>query len=202
MLAPTLLKERQKHSRIFAMVLILLLIISKPLIPFGTLFHELLVWGGYILIIIGAFGRIYCSAFIGGRKNDVLIRSGPFSMVRNPLYVFSFIATVGIGMQSGMLIILVILISAFIFYYPMVVNKEEGFLENKFGEDYRKYKNEVPRWFPNFNLWQEPETIEVKPVFIRRTIMDASIFFLPFPIFILIHSIQADNTWLTLLTLL
>ncbi len=197
-----LLKDRQKHSRIFALVLILLLIVSKPLIPFGSFPHALLVWGGYALIIVGTFGRVFCSAFIGGRKNDVVVKAGPFSVVRNPLYVFSFIATVGIGMQSGILIIMIVLISAFMLYYPNVVAKEEAFLENKFGEEYRKYKNEVPRWVPNFNLWQEPEVVEVKPVFIRRTILDASIFFLPFPFFILIHSIQADNAWLAFLTLL
>jgi len=202
MTSPKLLKDRQQHSRIFAMVLILILIVSKPLIPFGSSAHALMIWTGYILVIAGVFGRIYCSAFIGGRKNDVVVRGGPFSIVRNPLYVFSFMATVGIGMQSGMLIIMVVLIGAFMFYYPMVVAKEEGFLENKFGEEYRKYKNEVPRWVPNFGLWQEPELLEVKPEFLRKTILDASIFFLPFPCFILLHSIQADNTWLTFLTLL
>ena len=40
---------------------------------------------------IGAFGRIWCSLYIAGYKNNVLVIEGPYSMCRNPLYFFSFI---------------------------------------------------------------------------------------------------------------
>ena len=167
----------------------------------GYFLRECLAWLGYAFVIFGAFGRVYCSAFIGGRKNDEVVRAGPFSVVRNPLYVFSFIAMVGIGLQSGMLLVTVVLITAFIFYYPMVVAKEEAYLENKFGEPYAKYKREVPRWIPNMALWSEPEQIDAKPKFIRKTMLDASIFFLPLLCFAIINSLQADKilpVWLTL----
>lgn len=199
---PQLLKARQYHSRIFAVAVVLLLLVSKPYFAPGNFIHTLFLWLGYTLVIFGAFGRVYCSAFIGGRKNDEVVRSGPFSVVRNPLYVFSFIATVGVGMQSGMLIILVILVSAFVLYYPMVVAKEEAFLENKFGEAYVKYKREVPRWKPDMGLWSEPEQIDAKPKFLRHTMLDAAIFFLPLPCFIIINTLQVNEilpSWLTLL---
>ncbi len=151
-----------------------------------------MLWLGYALVIIGAFGRIYCSAFIGGRKNDEVVREGPFSVVRNPLYVFSFLALVGIGLESGMFTLLALLVGAFILYYPLVVDKEEAYLKNKFGEPYAAYKREVPRWKPNFKLWKEPEQVDAKPKFIRRTAMDAAIFFLPLPCFSLIaHAASA-----------
>ncbi len=196
-----LLKARQNHSRIFAVVLVIVLLVSKPMFVEEYFLRECLAWLGYAFVIFGAFGRVYCSAFIGGRKNDEVVRAGPFSVVRNPLYVFSFIAMVGIGLQSGMLLVTVVLITAFIFYYPMVVAKEEAYLENKFGEPYAKYKREVPRWIPNMALWSEPEQIDAKPKFIRKTMLDASIFFLPLLCFAIINSLQADKilpVWLTL----
>lgn len=196
-----LLKARQLHSRIFAAILIVLLMISEPILENGSFMRELFFWLGYAMVIFGAFGRVYCSAFIGGRKNDEVVRAGVFSVVRNPLYVFSFIAMVGIGLQSGMVLVTAILITTFALYYPVVVAKEEGFLEGKFGGDYIKYKQEVPRWIPNLKLWNEPEQIDAKPKFIRHTILDAAIFFLPLPCFAIISSLQHHDMlpiWLTL----
>lgn len=196
-----LLKARQLHSRIFAVLAILLVLFSQPMMPINSWLRFSFIWLGYVLVIVGAFGRVYCSAFIGGRKNDVVVREGPFSVVRNPLYVFSFLATLGIGLQSGMITLLVLLTGAFILYYPLVVKKEEAFLLNKFGEPYNAYMQEIPRWLPNLKLWNEPEQLDAKPKFIRRTALDAAIFFLPLPAFALIGILQAHKilpVWLTL----
>src|SRR5579871_3425525 len=116
---PKLLKARQLHSRIFAVLAVLLLLISQPWMADDNPLRQMMMWLGYALVIAGAFGRAYCSAFIGGRKNDVVVREGPFSVVRNPLYVFSFMAAVGIGMESGMFVMLALLAGAFILYYPL-----------------------------------------------------------------------------------
>lgn len=198
---PKLLKARQNHSRIFAAAVVALLFVSKPMLQSGSFLRELMVWLGYAMVIFGAFGRVYSSAFIGGRKNDEVVRSGVFSVVRNPLYVFSFIAMVGIGLQSGMLLLTALLIASFVVYYPFVVAKEEGFLAHKFGEPYEKYKAEVPRWLPNLKLWNEPEQIDAKPKFIRRTALDAFVFFLPLPAFALIAHLQFSGILPVLFTL-
>lgn len=198
---PTLLKERQLHSRIFAGLAILVLLVTRPESGRGIWYTHGMIWGGYMLVIIGALGRIYCSMFIGGRKNDVIVRDGPFSIVRNPLYVFSFLATAGIGMQSQMLTVVVALVVVFALYYARVVAREEAFLKHKFGEVYDAYMQEVPRWWPNFSLWSEPQQVEARPLFLRRTAMDAAIFFLPLPCFVIIGKLQAAQVlpvWLTL----
>ncbi len=197
---PKLLKARQYHSRIFAAVVVGLLLVSESRLGW-SLSRNVLMFLGYGLIIVGAFGRVYCSAYIGGRKNDTVVRDGPFSVVRNPLYVFSFIATGGIALQSGMLTMVVLLLGAFCWYYPKVVKKEEAFLAHKFGGEYTQYTHEVPRWFPNLDLWREPEQVESMPRFIRRTMMDAAIFFLPMPCFIilsLLHRQGALPVWFIL----
>jgi protein-S-isoprenylcysteine O-methyltransferase Ste14 len=198
---PKLLKARQRHSRIFAVLMVALLLVSAPDMAAGEFPRECMLWLGYFLVIIGALGRGYCSAYIGGRKNDVVVREGPFAVVRNPLYVFSFLAMVGIGLQSGMLTILILLVGAFMLYYPAVVAKEENFLRHKFGEAYLKYTQEVPRWIPNLKLWNEPALVESQPKFLRKTLMDAAIFFIPMPAFAILESLHSHAilpVWLTL----
>ncbi len=191
--SPKLLKARIKHSRYAMLALLPLILLTAPLSAHDSLLRGLMMLAGYALVIAGAFGRAYCSLYIGGRKNDELMRDGPFGVVRNPLYVFSFLATVGIGLQSGSFIIAAILIGAFAFYYPMVVAKEEAFLAHKFGEPYQAYLREVPRWKPDMSKWTEPEAVPCKPGFVRKTMLDASVFFLPLPCFFMIEWLHASG---------
>ena len=198
---PKLLKSRQLHSRVFAVALILLLLVCEPMMSLRSDWRAGMYWLGYALVILGTFGRIYSSVYIGGRKNDVIVREGPFGMVRNPLYVFSFIAAAGIGLQSGMIIFFLLLVVSFVMYYPLVVSREEDFLGHKFGESYEVYKKEVPRWLPNLSLWNEPEQVDAKPKFVRNALKDAAVFFLPLPAYALInymHIQQILPVWLTL----
>jgi protein-S-isoprenylcysteine O-methyltransferase Ste14 len=199
--APRLLKQRQRHSRLFVLLLIPICILCMGIIGDESIAHEILDWCGLFLVVIAVLGRSYCSAFLGGIKNEVIMREGPFSVVRNPLYVCSFIGVVGIGMQSGMLTVLMILVGAFLLYYPKVVAKEEVFLKHKFGEPYGRYLREVPRWWPKWSLWHEPETITVRPYFLRHTMMDALIFFLPMVVFELLEILRATGMMPALLQL-
>lgn len=199
---PKLLKARQRHSRVFAGIAVALLSVTAPAMDAHAFPRECMLWLGYALVILGAMGRAYCSAYIGGRKNDVIVREGPFAVVRNPLYVFSFLAVAGIGLQSGMWTVLILLAATFMLYYPQVVAKEEAFLTHKFGDAYAQYMRDVPRWIPNFRLWCEPDAIEAQPKFIRRTLMDAAIFFVPMPCFAILNALHAHGivpVWWTLM---
>lgn len=199
--APSLLKKRQRHSRVFALALIPFAIFCSGMLSPEGFWHETMDWFGLACIVICVLGRTYCSAFIGGIKNERVVREGPFSVVRNPLYVFSFIGVVGIGLQSGMFTLLALLVGTFVFYYPQVVAKEEAYLLHKFGEPYQKYLEEVPRWWPRFFLWNEPAEIVVRPYFIRHTIMDATVFFLPMACFELLEVLHKSGYVPMLLTL-
>lgn len=58
---------------------------------------------GLIAIMVCVLGRAWCSLYIGGRKKQEIVTCGPYSLCRNPLYVFSFIGAFGIGAQTGSL---------------------------------------------------------------------------------------------------
>lgn len=182
-----LLKARIRHTRMFFFVLLPFIFFSRGMLAEDGAAHALMQWTGYLMVIVCILGRGYCSAFIGGRKNDSLIAEGPFSLIRNPLYVFSFIGVTGIGLQSGMATLVLTLTLCFLLYYPKVVAREEAYLLHKFGDAYRDYMQRTPRWLPRWENWIEPEYISMQPRLFRETLRDASVFFAALPIFALLR---------------
>jgi len=128
---------------------------------------------GLVLLTAAAFGRIWCLVFIAGKKNDILVTDGPYSITRNPLYVFSFLGAIGFGLAVENPLLAGLLAVLFGIYYPYVVRKEEGLLASVFGATFQEYAARTPRWFPNLSLYKEPTTITVSPVKIREGILDA-----------------------------
>jgi protein-S-isoprenylcysteine O-methyltransferase Ste14 len=180
---PRLLKERMRYTTYFVLALIPIVLFQVGMLPPNSFLHELMEELAYPLVFLAILGRAYCTLFIGGRKNDEVVRLGPYSIVRNPLYVFSFFGVVGVGLQSASPLFLAILVGGFLLYYPKVVIHEEAFLEHKLGEAYRLYKVEVPRWIPNFSLWKSADIIEANPKLVLKTMMDASVFLFPMLLF-------------------
>lgn len=82
-----------------------------------------------------------------------LVIEGPYRYVRNPMLtsVFLFLLAESMFFQSlALLIWLVIFIIINLFYFPL---SEEKALEKRFGDDYLKYKANVPRYIPRFTPW-------------------------------------------------
>jgi protein-S-isoprenylcysteine O-methyltransferase Ste14 len=77
---------------------------------------------------------------------NALVTSGPFRYSRNPFYVAMTVIYVGLTLYLGLLWPLVTLVPALIVVHWRIVRREEGFLENRFGDDYRAYKANVHRW--------------------------------------------------------
>ena len=77
---------------------------------------------------------------------NVLVTKGPYSFSRNPIYV-------GLTALYLGLVILFDIVWGFFFLIPLlaavhflVILREEEYLEEKFGQKYRDYKNSVRRW--------------------------------------------------------
>lgn len=125
---------------------------------------------------IGAFGRIWCSLYIAGYKNNTLVTAGPYSLCRNPLYLFSFIGGAGVSLATETFTIPLVVILAFILYYPFVIKKEEKRLEGFFGDKYAQYRQTTPSFIPSlksFKAMKEPETYSVNPRIFSHNIFDA-----------------------------
>jgi len=127
--------------------------------------------GGLVLAAVGATGRIWCSFFISGRKDGQLVTEGPYSISRNPLYVFSCIGLVGVGLTTETLTYPLLFLGIFGLYYPGIMAREERRLEELFGESFRRYRQRVPRFWPNTGLYSEPTIWSSNPRLFRRHIL-------------------------------
>lgn len=150
--------------------------------PDGSFWHEGIELVGIFFLTICVVGRTWCSLYIGGLKNRSLIDAGPYSITRNPLYVFSVIGAVGVGAQLGSAVIaLVAGVLVWAVFYILTFS-EERHLRGQFGVSYEEYLMRVPRFLPRFGLWRDAETLTIRPHIVRATFIDACIFLLSIPI--------------------
>lgn len=109
---------------------------------------------------------------------------GPYSMVRHPLYAFTLIGAIGIGLASENLLVLGLIIVFYLLYYPFTILAEEKKMTDKFGDAYREYMNNTPRFIPKLSLYKEPELYEVEAASFVRNFVDGMWFIW---LFILLH---------------
>lgn len=80
-----------------------------------------------------------------------VFEKGPYRFVRHPIYaavLYSGTGLMAIYTSSWFLIISVIPLSIF---WSWLVQKEENFMLEKFGNTYRKYMENTGQFFPNLN---------------------------------------------------
>ena len=172
---------RQQASRLAAIAWFLGAGATVPL--FGTETHtgRLLFLLGAILTIAGAAGRTWCLLFIAGRKDQELLTVGPYSLCRHPLYFFSLIGTVGVGLASRTLAVPAVAVAAFTLFYVGVIRHEQNRLREIHGAELDSYIQRVNGLIPGLRTWQAaPENREVylKPVI--RGLLDNGWFTLAF----------------------
>lgn len=156
---------------------------------------------GLAAIVFAIVGRAWCSLYIGGRKKAEIVSRGPYSITRNPLYVFSFFGAFGVGAQSGSLTIAALFMLTSYAVFFLTVRREEAWLGATFGAEYEAYKARTPRFLPRFSLWRDETELSVRPSFFLTTIRDGLVFLLAIPLFELIDVAQAQG-WLKVLAYL
>jgi len=130
---------------------------------------------GDALLITGCAGRIWCALYIAGRKNQTLVDCGPYSLTRNPLYFFSFLAFVGAGLSFESLTLAALFGVVFFATHWPTIRLEEHFLRGRFGDAFDAYTRRVPRFFPRFSRYQGAESLVVDTHVFTRTMLGASL---------------------------
>lgn len=75
-----------------------------------------------------------------------LVTTGPFRFTRNPLYVGLTLLYLGIAVAARSLWALALLLVALAVMQRGVIDREEHYLERRFGADYVRYRERVRRW--------------------------------------------------------
>ena len=75
-----------------------------------------------------------------------MVVSGIYRWTRNPMYVGMALVQVGIGIWLNNLWMVLLTAASLWCVYRIAVMPEEAYLEEKFGDEYRRYKQAVRRW--------------------------------------------------------
>jgi protein-S-isoprenylcysteine O-methyltransferase Ste14 len=160
-------------SRFFAAVIACLVLFTAHGWEQGVAMDIGFEIAGFVLLVLCAAGRVWSLLYISGRKTSSLVDEGPYSVVRHPLYVSTFLGSLGVGFASENLIAMAaILLFTLISYWPVVRSEESRLLEVH-GDRYRAYQARVPQLIPRLSLLREPDELLVRPRFFRRGAAEA-----------------------------
>jgi len=193
---PSLGGYQQMRRLVLAIVIVAMfavLLFCQSLFPPEGMVHETVEMIGLLLIFLGIVGRLWSTLYIGGRKSQEMVTGGPYSITRNPLYVFSTVAAAGVGAQSGSILVTVGFAVLCAAAFHIVILREERHLKEVLGAPYLAYLDRVPRFFPKPSLYQEGDTSGFKPRLLLTTLLDGLVFLVAMPIFETIDSAQMSG---------
>ena len=160
--------------------------------------HEIVAFTSLAFILLAIVGRTWCTIYIGGRKKHVLVADGPYSLCRNPLYVFSIVGVTGIGLATHSILIGLGLGLAFWVVFDRIVRLEEVYLAQHHGAAFAAYCAAVPRWRPHVAGWRNAQSVEVYPERIVVTFREAALMLVALPLLELVEWAQGSG-WLPVL---
>jgi protein-S-isoprenylcysteine O-methyltransferase Ste14 len=131
----------------FALALLLVRVGEAP-------FSWTLVAAGAILTLAGEAIRFSAVRQIGAisrTRSDrlgPLVTSGPFGLVRNPLYIGNILVWVGFAVTARLVWLAPVILVLLALEYHAIVKWEEQLLMERRGDEYRDYCARVGRWIP------------------------------------------------------
>jgi len=141
---------RRRTSLPLPLALALLLIPSSDASRASALFAV-----GAVIVGAGELLRLWAVRHIGvisrtrSDRLGPLVSTGPFSFVRNPLYLGNIALWVGFAVSAGLVWLVPIFVVVLSLEYHAIVRWEEDLLTSRRREEYRAYAARVPRWIPS-----------------------------------------------------
>ena len=125
---------------------ILHIFFSKNLFQLAWIGHVI----GWPLIIVG-IGLCAWSVIEAKEMNianpNILLKSGPYALSRNPMYVGWALIYLGISFATNSVWIMTLLPVVIIYVHFVDIRKEERLLDEQFGDEYSQYRKRVRRYF-------------------------------------------------------
>lgn len=122
-----------------------------------------------------------------GQLADRLNTTGPYSLVRHPLYVANFMIWTGLALLTAHPWFVVLFVMLFALYYERIMFMEEKFLRDKFGDAFMAWAAVTPAFLPRFRAWARPDTAFNWKKVLKR---EKSSFLSTFTVFFLIASLS------------
>jgi protein-S-isoprenylcysteine O-methyltransferase Ste14 len=135
-----------------------LVLVTRPLYPFGDRRDVALILLGALVTLIGQILRAavigYAYVKRGGKDRkvyaDTLVQEGFFNHCRNPLYVGNVLILFGLLITYGSPIAIAMGGVFYLYLYLAITLAEEKYLRGRFGAAYDEYVDRVNRFLPDF----------------------------------------------------
>jgi len=145
---------KQKINPPFLFKIFTLLMIISIFLPLNKAIELPYNLVGLIVFIFGAYVAISTKKMFKRTETPMSPKATPlklhtegiFNYSRNPMYLGIVIGLLGIAILTGILINLLFPVVYIILMDVFFIKYEEENLQNKFGEKYRKYKENTKRW--------------------------------------------------------
>jgi protein-S-isoprenylcysteine O-methyltransferase Ste14 len=115
---------------------------------FFTVPDDRLTLPGVAIMIAGMSMRLWSNGY--AIKLDKLTTSGPYALVRNPLYVGTGLILLGLVVMLNILWVGIVFFAVLAAVYTRTIRNEEKMLTDKFGAAYLDYRAKVPAMWPAF----------------------------------------------------
>ncbi len=102
------------------------------------------IWTARLLTLLGIMGLPEVSS----KAEGGLVTEGAFSFVRHPTYLSHTLMFGGVFLLSGVIAVGVVTLLDLIIVNTVIIPLEEKELLIRFGEEYSRYKKNVPGYFP------------------------------------------------------
>jgi len=130
----------------------------------STLVYGLIFFAGLVLLLAGMILlliTVYLFASVGEGTlapwdpTEKLVIQGPYQYMRNPMITGVVTVLIGESVLTGSWIIVLWITLFFALNHVYFIFSEEPGLAKRFGEPYKRYKQNVPRWIPRSTPWTE-----------------------------------------------
>ncbi len=107
----------------------------------------LLILGGFVVGLLGFREMRRAGTNVDPyRPATAIVTGGPYRFTRNPMYVGFTLMYAGISAWTNALLPILLLPAVQQLMRRGVIEREERYLERKFGDEYLRYKARVRRW--------------------------------------------------------
>lgn len=154
--------NNQQHARVVlfpplvGLTLAVIPISLHVMVPlFITSATTVVILAGSFILIGGIALQVICIRVMKKAKTTPLFQKpttnllqvGPYGRSRNPIYIAVFLQFLGLTFLFNTWWLVMALPILYFYLRYGVIAREEQYLSQKFGEEYHRYRSEVPRWF-------------------------------------------------------
>jgi protein-S-isoprenylcysteine O-methyltransferase Ste14 len=135
---------------------VLIAVYGTDLDPALVAFAAPLVAGGFAMWVwtVRLFARLGRGTLAPWDPTERLVVEGPYAHVRNPMITGVLAVLLGEALAFGSTAIAIWAAAFAAINHAFFLVYEEPAVEGRFGEEYRRYKENVPRWIPRRKPWR------------------------------------------------